>query len=929
MRIKISTLLLLALCGIMPALAATGVQGTLVNAQTGAPVVDANVMLRTGGQFVTSSSSGHFTISNALPGADVLQVVAYGYKDADIPVKIVDGIVANLDKIKLEPNYSEMALGTDDYVFDESQVLEDEGQGQGIGTIQGAVDNVYYNVANYDFSVMRFRMRGYRQEYTGGYVNGVNLNDAMRGRFNFSQLGGLTSSAFRSKTIDIGLEAANYGFSDLGGSTNFTTYASEYARGFRGALSYTNSNYMLRAMAQYSTGVMKNGWAFSGSIIGRYAPEGVVPGTFYNSFGYSLSLQKIFNDRHSINITTYGNPTERATNSATYEECYDLAGSNLYNPNWGYFRGKKRSAKIVNSFDPTVIANWIFKPKMGTTLNTAVAFQSSHYSSSALNWYQAADPRPDYYRYLPSYYKPDADPELDPELYAYQLANYNQYLEAWRTNKSMRQIDWDKIVQTNLLNREQFDRNPELKGHSSYILEDRHSNFASWTLNSYINTRLTDHMKLEGGVSVNYTDAHYFKTIRDLLGGEYWRDIDNYSERDFQNDPYILQNDLNHPNRLVKDGDKFGYDYNIRSLTARAWLQNQINTRHWDVNYGIEMSYNNFVRHGNMRNGRAPENSYGTGKRHTFDNAAAKAGATYKINGRNYFAAHAAYGTRAPLADYAYVSPRIKDTAVGNLTSERYLSGDISYGWNYTSFRGSVTGFWTEMYDGIQKTSFFDDQYGTFMNYVMSGIHTSYKGVEIGMAYKITPSVTVSAAGTFSRYQYKNRPMGVRSYENGAADDIAGILYLKNYYVGGTPQQAYNLGIDYNAPKMWFFNLNASWLGDSYVDLSPIRHEEMPELWTVCNSQSEIDAKVKEITNQEKLKNAFVVNFSAGKVIYTKWGSLNFNLSVNNLLNNRNIQTGGYQQGRFDYTNYSTAKFPNKIYYAQGIRIFFNAGIRF
>ena len=47
--------------------------------------------------------------------------------------------------------------------------------------------------------------------------------------------------------------------------------------------------------------------------------------------------------------------------------------------------------------------------------------------------------------------------------------------------------------------------------------------------------------------------------------------------------------------------------------------------------------------------------------------------------------------------------------------------------------------------------------------------------------------------------------------------------------------------------------------------------------------------------------------------------------------NNTQVQTGGYQQGRFDtkdYTN-TTTKFPNKYYYAQGIRIFFNAGIRF
>lgn len=919
--------LVLLFCGILPALGATGVRGTVVDAQTGAPVSDANILLADQGIFVTSAADGSFSIGNASAGPDRLQIVAFGYNDLTVPVDIKEGLVSDLGSLKMTVSAYDSALIGDDYSFDESQVLDDEGGSQAIGTIRGAVDDVFYQAANYNFSIMRFRQRGYQSDWTAGYINGMNFNDAMRGRFNYSMLGGMTSSAFRNKTVEVGLAPANFGFSNIGGGVNFTTYASEYAPGFRGNLSYTNSNYMFRAMLQYNTGLLPSGWAFSASIIGRYADEGVIKGTFYNSFGYSLSLQKVFNDKHSLNLTTWGAPTQRATNSATYEEAYDLAGSNLYNPNWGYQNGKKRSAKIVESFDPSAILNWIFKPKMGTVLNTSLAFRHSAYSSSALNWYQAADPRPDYYRYLPSYYEPTAEPGT--ELYDSQLEQFTYYTDLWRHDKQFRQINWDQMYQTNLLNRDQFDRNPELKGQSTYILEDRHSDFTAWMFNSYINTRLNDWMTLQAGVSFNYTDGHYYKTIRDLLGGEFWRDIDNFSERDFPDNPTMLENNMNNPGRRVKKGDKFGYDYNIRSYIAKGWIQNEINTRHWDVNYGLEIVYTNFMRHGQMRNGRAPENSFGAGKRHTFDDAAVKAGATYKINGRNYFVAHAAYGSRAPLPDYAYVSPRIKDTSVTGLASERYLSGDISYMWNYSNFRGAITGFWTEMWDGIKRTSFYDDKYSTFMNYVMSGIRTSYKGVEIGLAYKIVPSVTLSAAATYSRYQYKNRPLGVRSYENGAHADVVSRVYLKNYYVGGTPQQAYNIGIDWAAPGRWFFNLNASWLGDSYVDLAAIRHEPMTDLWRVCETKQELEDKVHEITDQEKLKNCFVMNFSVGKVIYTKFGSLNFNLSINNLLNNRNIQTGGYQQGRFDYDNFNIGKYPNKYYYAQGIRVFFNVGVRF
>lgn len=938
MRIKFTLLALL--CIVSTALAdPTGLKGTVVDAQTGAPVGGANILLADQAIFVQAGSDGVFTISNCAPGTDVLEIIASGYEDAYIDVTINDGMMRNLGELKLTPSgFDSSQLNSDSFLFDEQDLLDDEGIGQNVGTIQGATDDIFYQAANYDFSTMRFRMRGYNQNWQSGYVNGFLMNDAMRGIFNFSMFGGMTSSAFRNRTTEIGQNAASYGFGSIGGSNNVTTYASEYAPGWRGNLSYTNSNYMLRAMMQYSTGLNKHGWAFTASIIGRYAPEGVVEGTFYNSFGYFLSLQKIFNDKHSLNLSTWGAPTQRASNAAATQEAYDLAGSNLYNPSWGYLNGKKKSARVIDSFDPSVMLNWIWKPQMGTKLNTGLAFRANRYSSSALNWYQAADPRPDYYRNLPSYFAPSVDETLYPEVYAEQLAQQEFVRDWWGGDKAHRQIDWNSLYQTNLLNRNQFDRDPELVGHSTYILEDRHSDFNSYMLNSYLDHRISDIMTLQGGLNVNFTDARYYKTMRDLLGGEFWRDIDNFSERDFAGDTNIMQNDLDNPNRKVYKGDVFGYDYYIRNISERLWIQNQIVTTHWNVDYAAEISSVSFWRDGKMRNGRAPGGfdddgnplpfSKGKGETHSFVNFGVKAAATYKLDGRNYFTAHVGYGTRAPLPYDAYVSPRTKDTSVGDLKSERYFSADLSYTWNYSSFRGSVTGYYTKMWDGLKRSAFWDYDLNSFVNYALNGVDTEYKGIELGLEYKILRNLSVSAAGTIGNYQYKNNPMGTRSYENGSEADVVRRTYLKNYHVGGTPQQAVSFAVNYNISQ-WFFEVNAQWFGDAYYDIAPARHEEMPGLWKFCFSEEDYKAKVEEITRQDKLNCEWVMNASIGKIWYTKFGSVNLNLSVNNLLNNRNIQTNGWQENKFDYTDYNVNKFPNKVWYAQGIRVFLNLGIRF
>ena len=929
MRLKFTILLLLS--AMLPVLAQTGIKGYVVDARSGRPVADANILLDTQGLFAASASDGSFQITGAQSGTDQLKIVAFGYEDFERDVDILKGRITDLGKIALTPSQSDIDLiDSDNYTYDSEQISDDDGLQQGVGAIIGANDNVFYNLSNYNFSVKRYRFRGYNDNWSDGYVNGVLFNDPMRGNFSYSGLGGMTSSAFRSRTTDIGTASSDYGFGAIGGSTNFTTYASGYAPGFRGNLSYRNSNYMLRAMLQYSTGVSKDGWAFSASVIGRYAPEGVVKGTFYDSFGYSLSLQKIFNEKHSLNLTTWGAPTLRAGSNAITQEAADLAGSNLYNPDWGYLNGKKISDRVYRTYDPSAILSWIFKPSEKTTLNTAVAFRSNHYSRTRLDYFNTANPSPTYYQSMPSYYKPSAPYSDDPNsIYQAQLAQYEQMLDLWRNNESIRQIKWDNMYQANLLNADGYQGDPAQAGRSVYILSREHSNFYSWILNSYIDHRFSNVFSLQGGLNFNYSDGHYFKSIDDLLGGKYWLDVDNFSIQDFNGDPDKLQNDMNNPDRRAGVGDKYGYDYNMRRYNARAWIQNEIVTTHWNVDYAAELVWTSFYRRGNMRNGRAADNSFGKGKTHSFINAGIKAGATYKLDGRNYFTAHAAFGNRAPQTTDAYVNAQIKNTAAPDLRSEAYLALDLSYTCNYSRFRGSITGFFTNMWHGMRHNFFYDYDLNSMMSYTLTGVNTQYKGLEIGARYDIWNGISVSAAALVSDYRYKNNPIGVRNANNGAIDDVYRTSYLKNYHVGGTPQQAYSLALNWAAPKQWFFEINANYFCDGYVDLAPTRHEQMPDLWKFCTSVEEYQQRMAEITYQDKLKNAFVMNLSIGKLIYTKFGSLNFNLSINNLLNNRNIQTGGFQESKFDYRDYTTTKFPNRYWYAQGINVFVNFGIRF
>ena len=98
-----------------------------------------------------------------------------------------------------------------------------------------------------------------------------------------------------------------------------------------------------------------------------------------------------------------------------------------------------------------------------------------------------------------------------------------------------------------------------------------------------------------------------------------------------------------------------------------------------------------------------------------------------------------------------------------------------------------------------------------------------------------------------------------------------------------------------------------------------------------------------QAAEQEKCKGGFMLDASIGKFIRLKKGrSLSINLSLQNITNNTNLRTGGYEQNRDDYYyNESGGQFSqgenkgyqfsksSKYYYANAFNAFLNIGFKF
>ena len=833
-------------------------------------------------------------------------------------------------------------IDKDQFTFTEGMLDEDEDVIQGVSAMTTSSDDYFLSEVGYRWSAMRFKMRGYDSQYNNVYANGALLNDAERGTFSYGMIGGL-NDATRNQESSIYLESSNYGFSSVGGASNINMRASQYAAGHKMSFVACNRNYLTRLMYTYSTGLMDNGWAFTASASYRWANEGVIEGTFYNSLGYYLSAEKRLNDKHSISFVTWGSPTERGQQGAATEEAYWLANDRYYNPNWGYQNGEKRNARVVTSYEPTALFTWDYKIDRETKLTTSAAVKYSIYGTTALGWNgNAADPRPNYYKKLPSsaynvwdlnYYE-DANNALSQNDH---LASWQELYDYWKASKANRQINWDEMYFAN----RQANANGE---ECLYYVERRHNDQMMLSISSVLDHTFNKYNRANIGININTTKGMHYKKMDDLLGANKYTDIDKFSVGDYGADSYIVQNDLDNPNRQIKEGDVFGYDYNIYVNKVNLFTQYQYDKGSLHIYAGANIDGTTMQREGNMRNGRGTyfdsegnmfDISKGYGKTAKFLGGGAKASITWDINGNNRVMIGGGYTERAPLAYNSFIAPRIREDFVSGLETEGVINGEASYSVKYGAFAAKLAAFYTSINDAVQQSAFYNDDEGKFTYLTMTGVDKAHYGVEAAFVYNVTSALSFNILASVSEAEYTSNTEGSlmteaqQDLKNGSEQKV----YMKDAKIGGSPLTALSFGADYNV-NGWYLSANLNYYDRIYVSPSIYARLE-----SIVSPDGGVDSNGNPVAaqtpSQYRGKGGFMLDASIGKSINLKGGKkLNINLSLSNILNNQKMITGGYEQNRGDYNEdnekkiYVFSKNPY-LYYANAFNAYLNIGLRF
>lgn len=884
-----------------------------VKGQDGKPVERAEVDLEQSVDDVTADKIGYFQFVDLKPGHYLITVTKPNFES-----KILEFDVTADEKRKdLGVIVLNNSLGTDAgvVVIDDSATdTEDGGSAMQptVGLLSSGRD-AFQNVSAFELGAYWFRPRGVDNRFEDVMFNGVSMSKNDDGRIDFSNWGGLNDvTRYPYENVD-NITPSEYAFGNLGGVAYYNTKASSYRKQTSLAYSFTNRSYLHRAMATYSSGMTKNGWAFTVSGSRRWGDRAILDGVYQDAYAYFAAIEKKFSERHSINFTGFGSPTYRASNSPNTQEVYDIMGKN-YNSYWGWQDGEKRNSRIRKVFEPMfMLTDYLKIGKNSNWINT-VSYQIGSDARSRLDWFHASDPNPTYYRKLPSY----------------GLLTADEF-------RAQSQIDWNALYQANYLNNQNMDGSKRGAVYSVVedVNKDKTFNFAS-----HFDTRLKENWKLN--VNFNYQNlrSDNFRRVKDLLGAEY-----AYNLNAFNGD---VQYNTDDANTQVRVGDRTQYSYELLKNHYSLNVSTEVDFSKFNVVASIFSSYSESQRDGDYRSGIAAFKDNSKGKSAIYDalDAGIKGKVTYKINGKNFIVYNGAFFSLAPTLNELYINPRAVDYLTPGVKNQIINSNDLSYIMRGQVLKLRLSGYYTKISNSTEISRYYaavSDQTGsanTLINEAMTGVDKRYIGAELGFDVKITPTLNATGVASIGEYKYTNRP-DVYSFDD--LNTISryrsyGKANIKDYKVAGTPQKAFSFGLKYNSPKYWWVGASANYLMDQYLDFSALN--KTASMYTDPGTNDPYAGVtpelIQQLTAQKKFDDQFMLNANAGKSFRIGEYRLGISVSVNNILNNRNYVTGGFEQGRLanfpgvlEESQRQTPYFGPKLWYDRGTTFFTNVYLRF
>ena len=898
---------LIAILG-LHAQVSTEIKGSVFNAETKLPVSNASISIRNTSVFQRSNADGTFILTDIPIGKQILEISLDNYETQRFYITIEKNSLIDLGSILLVFDFSTIEKTSGLISLTEDDLNDDDiGVENTAGFLQASRD-VFHKRAAFDYSQAFFRIRGYDSKNAEVLINGLSMNKLFNGRPQWNNWGGLNDIT-RNQEFATGLASSQVTFGGVLGSTNIIVRPTKFRTGLRISGSYSNRTYSGRGMATYNSGLQKNGFAYTISASRRWANEGFIKGTLYDAYSVFGAIEYKFNTKNGINFAAFYTPNKRGSSAAITERVFNELGRE-YNPYWGFQEGEKRSSRIRTIEEPLFMFSYFLENEK-ISITSTIAYQIGKQGRSRLDFANAPNPNPNYWRYLPTI-----------------------------TEKP--QVDWNSFYDANLNT-----LNVEKPGAARYLLYEDRTDDILLATSTTINTRLADFLSLDIGGTYKSLTSENFANPLDLLGAEYYEDVNQFTS--INGNP--SRNDVNGASAKGLN-DHIKYDYTVFSKRINGFTQLRFNFNKADFFLSGSFTVTEYQREGNFLNESYLDNSLGKSEKLTFNDLGFKGGITYKFSGRHLATLNGAYISQAPAIRNSFINSRENNSTVVGLESEKITSAEAGYIFRSPLLKVKFTGYFTEFKKGTDLNFVFAQSgSGTdFFQEVITNIDKRHFGAELGLEYQASPTTKITAVAAYGKHTYSdNATVSINFDSAGFNDDIINTVGFKDLgetnieglRVPNGPQQAYSLGIEYRNPKYWWIGATANYLSHSYIALSTISRTSdffinPDDPLGLPFEDIDVDLATK-LLQQEKFDGFYLLNLTGGKSWRIKSNYLSLFASINNVFE-AIYRTGGYEQSRTanygdlveDTVNGNNERsFGNKYWFGLGRTYFINLAYNF
>lgn len=646
-----------------------------------------------------------------------------------------------------------------------------------------------------------------------------------------------------------------------------------------------NMPYSLNASTAHR---FKRGWSLAATINARTGRDIFVEGVYGNTLDVrALAMKEITSD-HKLSFALFVAPTMRSVRSMTNAEAFRLMGNNLYNPAWGYQDGKVRSSRVRRETIPTIVAAYGGVLSESTRLDVTASLALGIKRYSSLDWFGTQTPMPDNYHYMPSYFLDEPDIFSTVEM-------------AWLCNDTRyTQIDFDGLILSNKL----------YGGEALYAISDRVERISHVSLRGLFTTKIK-HGEISYGLEVNVSNSRKYKQMRDLLGADYIFDLD-YFLRDDSTLANSMENNLNAPSRLIREGDRFGYDYALRRNEVMAHGVYHYAHEGLKLDISAQVGYTGITRKGFFRKELFADNSYGVSRRAKFAPYALCAKGEYMIGRSHLVGAKLLIESKAVDGEDIFLQSQYNNRLIDNPVMRQGYGAEISYLFTHPKVVARATLFGYAVLNDTQVRHIYDDLSGEYADVVLTNLDSARYGLELEANYNFADNLYASVLMCFGRYQYTDDARVTTysdSYNRLITDNVAS--HIKNLSLGNRPQIAISAGLSYRN-KGWVASMSASYEGLRYVEPSIAMRTE--RILTLASSPEAYAA----MSIQERLRDAFTLDIYLSKSLYLDRLSkriyrpkyknetstvrpakrLLFSIGVRNLVGSNNIVDMGVESSR-------------------------------